>query len=141
VLWHTSDPKSGAMIELGRRRPLARPIGNSTLTEEQRCFEGENNVFIQCQWTLIAPAGRLPRRVPANNFEKWNQEMDLIVGARIRAAVFSASTLELRIDFHNGISLRIRPQGRPATYSAYSICLDSDYWSVFSDGRVEFSPS
>jgi hypothetical protein len=135
VLWHISDPISGAMIEFGERVPLKKPVNNSTLSEDQRRYEGQKSLFIQCGWVIGGPGDLLPVGSPATVEEKWNQEMDLFVGATVVRARFSRATLKLLLDFSNEMALEISSSAGDTT--AYTVRLDHVYISVTGDGEYD----
>jgi hypothetical protein len=117
--------------------PLTRPATNPHLTDEQRRFEGEKSVFIQCTWNVIAPSAMLSAPPADDRHEKWNRELALIVGATATAASVDEATLTLQIEFDNKVALRADPRDSPPEREAYTIRVEQRYWAVFADGRVE----
>lgn len=50
VLWLIGDSDSGALLELGKRRLHPRANPEPGYDPEQREYEGERSLFIQCHW-------------------------------------------------------------------------------------------
>lgn len=75
-----------------------------------------------------ASARSAPNAPAGEQLRKWNQELDPIVGTRVRAAVFHPSTIGLQLDFHTGACLRVSPDVNGSAYGRYTIRLDHDYW-------------
>jgi hypothetical protein len=138
VLWVISDPQSGAMIELGARRRLARPIPNPSLTHDERTFEGEHSLFVQCGWVLTpSRASPVPEGYASRALESL-ELLDRLQGRAITAAAIDELTLELRLTFDNGAQLRVDPTARPARLiGGYTIRIDRLFWSVSEQGEVK----
>jgi hypothetical protein len=140
VLWVISDPKSGALIDLGERRPHTRRIANSSLTHEQREFRGEHDVFIQCHWNLRFPNAS-PDSASASEGSRSLELLDRLAGLSIVAATIDASSLTLSLTFDNDLVLDVDPTARPSRLEGgYSVRLDSFFWSVSDDGRIDEQP-
>lgn len=135
VLWVISDPQSGALIELGARRPLERPIPNSSLTHDQRGFEGEHSLFVQCAWDLALPEAS---SAPASRASESLELLDRLEGRSVAAVEIDEHSLELLMTFDNEAVLRLSPTARPAQLiGGYTIRIDRRYWSVSEHGAVE----
>jgi hypothetical protein len=138
VLWVISDPQSGAMIELGTRRPLEPPILNPSLTHEQRMFEGEHSLFVQCCWVLTPSSGPSLPPGSASRASESLELLDRLQGRAITAAAIDELTLELLLTFDNGAQLRVDPRARPARLiGGYTIRIDRLFWSVSEQGEVK----
>lgn len=135
VIFHTSDPRFGTMIELGERRQMRVRVRNPTLTEEQRMYEGSHSLFIRCAW------GWTPRKSavsPIDRSSQWKL-LDALAGSSVLAAEFTEPSLELRLGFDNGLRMWVNPAGKPLRYKAYTVRIENLYWSVYSDGHTEES--
>jgi len=136
VLWVVSDPQSGALIELGTKRALPRPIANPHLTEEQRGFEGEHSLFIRCAWALLAP----------NAEHDWSQTpkaseslelLEHLEGLSITDAGLDQSDWKLTLTFETRLRLVVDPMRRPwRLEGGYTVRADRSYWSVSKYGEV-----
>lgn len=136
VLWVISDTQSGALLDLGAQRPLARRIPNSALTHEQREFEGEHSLLIRCHWELRFPTG-LQDFASASEATRSLELLDRLAGLSIEAATIDESKLDLALTFDNGVLLRVDPTARPSRLvGGYTIRIDRFFWSVSDKGQV-----
>lgn len=136
MLWSISDPKSGALLELGPRTPLARRIPNRHLTDEQQTFEGEQSLFIQCAWELKFPDDS-PSPDSALAGPQTLELLDVLKGHSVTAATIDESSLELLLTFDNDVMLRVNPTAGPSRLvGGYTIRLHEFYWSVSDDGEI-----
>jgi hypothetical protein len=136
VLWVISDPTSGALLELGKRRLHPRRIPNSALTHEQREYEGEHSLFVQCHWEMRFPNGA-PGAHRRSEGSRSLELLDRVEGLVIAAATVDERKLDLTVTFDNGVLLRVDPTVRPSRLGGgYSVRIDRVYWSVGDDGRV-----
>jgi len=136
VLWVLADPRSGALLELGRRRPLVRPIPNPTIAAEQREFEGENSLFIQCSWELVLPKTSLAARDQSQDPDSLDL-LDRVKGMSIARAALDESTWNLVLTFNGNTDLRLYPTRLTSRLvGGYTIRIDRFYWSVSERGEI-----
>jgi hypothetical protein len=133
VISHISDRRSGAALELGMRRLRSRPVDNSSLSEDQRLYEGTHSLFITCAWGWTPAVSAV---APIDRNSQWRL-LDAVVASTLVSVQFTEPSLDLRLRFSNDMSMWVNPTTENPKYRAYSIRLDSMYWSVYGDSHTE----
>jgi hypothetical protein len=124
VLWHISDDRYGAAIDLGDRQKLARPTPNPTFSEDQQNYRGTQSIVISCRCDLDV-ADDFPDRPPSTNDYGF---LDLVVGRRVLSVEIDPSTLTLAVEARRD----------PYYYRLSSL---NTYVTVRDGGRVEVADS
>jgi hypothetical protein len=134
VLWHISDDRYGAAIDLGDRQKRARPTPNPTLSEDQQNYRGTQSIFISCRCDLDVPDD-FPDRPPSTNDYGF---LDLVVGRRPLSVEIDPSTLKMRVGFEDGLTLTVEARRDPYYYRLSSL---NTYVTVRHGGRVDVADS
>lgn len=136
VLWHVSDPQSGALLDLGERVEKERPTKNPKLTAEQRRYQGESSVFITCTWSLNVPSDRTqPARQEMDERSWWDKQLSLVVGTTVTETTTTPDRRQLQIRFDNGVQL-VADLEDSSEYQHYTVRVGREYWSVSADGQL-----
>ena len=133
---------SGSVIclDFGRKLPRIKPLKNPTLTEEQRNYEGEYSLYIECAWRLQTKKQVLCSSTSSNmtGQDMLNGLSQLIGGQVVKVAVRALGG-DLTIHFDNGLILLVfADQGNEAddidNYTYYST-----EWVITNGSRSHIS--
>jgi hypothetical protein len=122
----TAGPASGTSIsiQIGRKHNLKVPLTNPRLREDQRFFEGEIGLLIECPWRLHSRTAVICSWSDDNSIDgpMVTGLHNSLLGSPIEHVKMSKTTLDLFLSFANGVHL---------TIFCDSANTDDDNYSVF----------
>jgi len=89
-------------LAFGEKIPRASPLGNTRLTEEERIFEGEFSLFVECTWRLQTPDEVLCTSLSSNlEGQSRHQELMQLVGKHVVDVEIRLPAGDLEITFED----------------------------------------
>lgn len=110
-------------MQFGNKVPLERPLTNDHLTEEERLFEGEYALFIECSWRIDSNSEAVTSSQDSlenNALEK----LSLLRDMKVVDIFLAKPSYDLTVFFSNGYNLK-------AFCDETNDIEDYDNWSIF----------
>lgn len=99
---------SSLSLSLGGRVPRKAPARNPHLTEEQRMFDGELGLFVECVWRLDSPSGVVCGAWDDNSAGgPMLAGLRRLVGRSVTSVSAEGPAFDLRVDFGDDLTLRV----------------------------------
>lgn len=127
-IWKLSaGPSTGStiLLDIGRKRRLAVPLTNPRLTFEQRHYEGEIVLMIECPWRLESRSSIICSWTDENNIDgpMLSVLSRVLLQADVEKVILSPKTKDIRLAITGGHALSI---------FCDSVNSDSDNYAVFA---------
>lgn len=103
-----AGPGSGSLVTLsfGKKMPRTTPLRNSKLSAEQRQFEGEYELYIECAWRLESKDEVICTSTSSNEHGSIREQRLLrLPGQVVSTASISSPGFDLRLCFDYSTSL------------------------------------
>ena len=106
-----AGPSTGSHVDFdfGKKVPRAVPLlGNPTLTHNQRFYEGEMSLFVQCAWRLDSVDAVICGSTDSN--EKGGAMLaglQSVIGKTVEDVVIAEPSFDLTLRFRGDLSLKI----------------------------------
>jgi hypothetical protein len=141
--WSIKGSRGGALaMSFGQMIKRRKPLTNPQLTQQERDYDGELNLFIRCAWRLDdasrvlgiwSDEGEVSRKIPRG--------LDPLVDAEVTAVAVMRPAYDLNLLFPHGLTLRLfcdRSGGDDDDdYNYFLSCLSGIY-TVCPNGRITF---
>lgn len=103
-----SGTGSNINMQFGRKIPRAKPLKNPSLTNEQREFDSEFSVFVECVWRLDSET-EIVCGAWDNNRENGLMIIGLhqLVGSVVSSVQILKPAFDLIVSFSNGLALKV----------------------------------
>ncbi|MDY7093081.1 MAG: hypothetical protein SX243_08935 [Acidobacteriota bacterium] len=99
-----SGTGSVVALDFGRKIRRARPLRNPSLTEDQRTFEGEISILVECAWRVDSRTQVLGGSANDNRQGMaMLKSLGKLIGCRVADAKALAPGYDLLIDFEEGL--------------------------------------
>lgn len=101
---------SGSLITLcfGGRIARKKPLKNRWLTEEERHYEGEYELYVECAWRLENKDAVLCSSTSSNHRGSIRElSLRKLIGCRVRDVEVSSPAADLEIDFGGDLKFRV----------------------------------
>ena len=130
-------------LSLGGRVPRKAPARNPHLTDEQRMFDGELGLFVECVWRLDSAS-----EVVCGAWDDNSADGPMLVGLRrlVGRAVTAVRTegpaFDLRVDFGDSLTLRVFSDAvnRAEARDNYSLLVPGAVYTVGTRGALRKEP-
>jgi len=106
----TAGEGTGSVIgvDFGKKINRKRPLSNIHLSEEQRNFQGEYDLFVECSWRIDSQESVVCGSKDANeSYGTMVSGLNRIVGQRIVAVNANLPAYDLELRFDNDLILKI----------------------------------
>lgn len=105
-----AGPGTGSVfkLSLGGRVPLPVPVRNPTLTEEERTYQGEYRLFVECAWRIETDDGVLCTWTDENTVGgRMLEGLRALVGQPVTRVEVAGPFLDLLVEFGGRFRLRM----------------------------------
>jgi hypothetical protein len=123
-------------LDFGRKVPRDQPLTNSKLSEEQRLYEAECSLFVECPWSLLR-AGAVAADWE-DDYDTVDSAFSSLRGATVRQAELSPATGQLTVTFSTGERLRLINDQVEDGLDGYSLFTTEGIWSVGAERRATY---
>jgi hypothetical protein len=130
---------SHVVLDIGRKIRRKRPLRNPRISEEERLYEGEFNLYITCSWRLGWKEKVLCGGEDDNSNEGPMQHgLQYLLGRRVTSVNLERPGLDLELRLENDLSLRIFCDefGIEEHSPHYTLFLPNYYYSVEGRSRI-----
>jgi hypothetical protein len=128
---------STVSLDFGKKVPLQVPNKNPLLTEDQRKYEGEINLFIESPWTLTSESGIVcSSDDPDDNDGPMVQGLWKIVNKQVRNVKILKPSHDLIINFEGKFTLNIICNQMENEYDNYSVFMGNEIYIVGPKGQI-----
>jgi len=134
---------SALNLNLGGRVPRKVPARNPHLTEEQRMFDGELGLFVECVWRLDSASEVVCGAWDDNSAGGPMLEgLRLLVGQVVASVETEGPAFDLRVGFGNSLTLRVFSDAvnRAEARDNYSLVVPGATYTVGTRGSLRREP-
>jgi hypothetical protein len=137
-----AGPGTGSTVHLsfGDRIPRIRPVRNEMLREDERRYEGELDLFIECAWRLERDAGVLcGSGDDGSNDGPMVQGLSHVITRVVTGTEVGEPVPDLIIQFDQGLCLRVfcDQAGATGRDDDYSLRVGDTIYGMSARGVVE----
>lgn len=121
-------------LDFGKRILRPHPLTNEKLTEEQRRYEAERFLFVECPWTLTR-RGQVVCSW-ADDYEFVDESFAPLIGSTVRDAGVDGTTGRLEITFANDAQLSVVNDQVEVGLDGYSVFTSDEVLIIDAAGQV-----
>jgi hypothetical protein len=125
-------------LDFGGRIPRQHPLTNQNLTEEQRLYEAERSLFVECPWSLTRAGEMLCSW--EDDYAPVDAAFAKLIGLPVRNAAVDEDTGRLIITFANAEELSIVNDQVEKGLDGYTIFEPGQALVVDANGHVIREP-
>lgn len=107
---YVAGPGTGSVVALdfGQKIQRSRPLRNPSLTHEQRHFEGEISIIVECAWRIDSPIRVLGGSADDNRQGgPMLNALDKLIGSRVEGVRALAPGYDLLVVFEEDLRLGV----------------------------------